>query len=205
MKVTKFPQSCLLLEKDGNRIVIDPGTFFAEKYSAEDLGEVAGVLYTHQHSDHFDRNLADYFNSMRVPLYGNESVCRLMGVKICRLVSGSGFSLAGFKIEPYDLPHFPVEKPPQNTGYIVDGIFMHPGDGLEAGSDLAVANLAVPIGTSRGFDGAMNLANAVKAKRIIPIHFTNQARYPCSAKEFAEQASADFEVTILNDGESVVV
>lgn len=201
MKVTKFPQSCLLIEKTGGRIVIDPGNFFVAKYSLEDLGRLDGVLYTHQHSDHFDAALAEKFLGQGVPLYGNESVCRLLPQKVCRLVSGSGFTLAGFSVVPYDLPHFPVENPPQNTGYVIDGNFFHPGDGLEI-EGLETENLAAPIGTSKGFDGALSLARSLKAKRLIPIHYANQALYPCDVKDFTSQAAGEFEVTVLADGES---
>lgn len=37
MKVTKYPQSCLLIEKDGHRIVIDPGNVFTASYKVADL------------------------------------------------------------------------------------------------------------------------------------------------------------------------
>jgi L-ascorbate metabolism protein UlaG (beta-lactamase superfamily) len=60
MKITKYPQSCLLLEKNGQRIVIDPGKFFAEKYSFAELGEISAVLYTHRHGDHLDATKAKW-------------------------------------------------------------------------------------------------------------------------------------------------
>ena len=52
MKITKYPQSCLLIETKGKKILVDPGdTDYKEEYFAawnsSDL-----ILITHKHSDH---------------------------------------------------------------------------------------------------------------------------------------------------------
>ncbi len=202
MKVTKYPQSCLLLEKDGQRIVIDPGNFFAAKYGVKDLGQVDAVLYTHQHQDHYDQSIADQFKQAKVPLYGNESVCELIGSEEGLVKSGSGFTVAGFAIMPHDLPHFPVEgwELPQNTGYIIDGTFFDPGDGLET-TGVSVLNLAGPLASSYGQDKVKELAKSVGAKRILPIHYTTDL-FPTDVRAFKESAKDEFEIIVLDDGES---
>lgn len=52
MKITKFPQSCLLIETKEKKILVDPGNL---KYKEEyfDIWKQADViLITHKHPDH---------------------------------------------------------------------------------------------------------------------------------------------------------
>ena len=50
MRLTKLGHACVRLEKDGARLVIDPGV-----WSGPDaLSEASAVLITHEHVDHVD-------------------------------------------------------------------------------------------------------------------------------------------------------
>ncbi|WP_140416411.1 MBL fold metallo-hydrolase, partial [Arthrobacter globiformis] len=51
MKLTKFTHACVRLEKDGQVLVLDPGTF---SETAEALDGAHAVLITHEHPDHID-------------------------------------------------------------------------------------------------------------------------------------------------------
>jgi L-ascorbate metabolism protein UlaG (beta-lactamase superfamily) len=206
MKVTKFPQSCLLLEKNGRRIVIDPGTAFTAKFSTADLGDIEAVLYTHQHPDHFDETILDQFKSGGATLYGNKAVSALIGNDAVEIRSGEPFQVAGFNIVPHDLPHatLPDGSPgPQNTGYIIDANFFHPGDGIET-RDVAVETVAAPILTpSSSFYQANQLALMVGAKRIIPIHNDlNFIADPKTFKSFNARFNVPVEVIALQNGQS---
>lgn len=55
MKITKLLHSCLLIEKNGKKLLIDPGdmSFFEKKILPEDIGGVDIIIFTHQHRDHF--------------------------------------------------------------------------------------------------------------------------------------------------------
>ena len=53
MLLTKYTHACVRLEKDGQVIVIDPGTFS----EPESLQDAAAVLITHEHVDHVDTEL----------------------------------------------------------------------------------------------------------------------------------------------------
>ena len=50
MKLTHLGHACLLVETDGARLLIDPGTMSA----FEDVRDLDAVLVTHQHPDHLD-------------------------------------------------------------------------------------------------------------------------------------------------------
>ena len=56
MKITRYYQSCLLVEEGSARILIDPSGAEAERFDS--FGKLDAVLYTHEHSDHFDPDLA---------------------------------------------------------------------------------------------------------------------------------------------------
>jgi L-ascorbate metabolism protein UlaG (beta-lactamase superfamily) len=204
MKVTKYPQSCLLLEKDGARIVIDPGNFFAAKYSLEDLGDLSAVLYTHRHSDHADADVFEKIRAAGIPAYGNADVREVLGDGVTLVGSGQEFAIAGFTVLPHDIPHFvidPATPPPQNTGYIIDGTFFHPGDGYENNGVKAV-DFAVPIAGPFGFETPLAFIASVGAKRVIPIHYSNNERYPVDANAFVEAAGSAAEIILLDDGET---
>ncbi len=50
MKLTKHEHACVLLEKDGGSIVIDPGSFSSD--AAEIIADADAILITHEHMDH---------------------------------------------------------------------------------------------------------------------------------------------------------
>jgi L-ascorbate metabolism protein UlaG (beta-lactamase superfamily) len=203
MKVTKFPQSCLLLEKEGWRIAVDPGSFFVERFHRSDLGNVQAALYTHQHADHYDPGLADVFRKEGVPMYGNQEVCSLIGEGSRLAEHGRPFEVAGFLIEPRDIGHFTspqMPNPPKNTGYIIDGTFLHPGDGVHP-EGLQADHLGLPIGGPTGEQFVIQqiaFAKAVGAKKVIPMHYDF---FKADPEVFRAQANG-FEVLVLKDGES---
>jgi L-ascorbate metabolism protein UlaG (beta-lactamase superfamily) len=204
MKITKYPQSCLLLEKNGQRIVIDPGKFFAEKYSFAELGEISAVLYTHRHGDHLDAAIFEQLKQNGTPSYGNADVCELLGEGVTQVTSGQVFEVAGFQVKPHDIKHFqkdPAVEPPQNTGYIIDGNFFHPGDGV-VNNGVHVTDFAAPVGGPFRFDLIIEFIKSVGAKRVIPIHYSNQTMYPVDPNEFTQQAQAVAEIILLEDGQS---
>jgi L-ascorbate metabolism protein UlaG (beta-lactamase superfamily) len=130
---------------------------------------------------------------------------QLIGEGANTVESGSGFELAGFNIMPHDLPHCAMpdgSAGPQNTGYIIDDNFFHPGDGVET-EDVHVDHVALPIaGPSISFYEAFKFAKSVGAKKIIPIHYDNSGLFPGNPHGFA-QVFKDAEVIVLEDGESV--
>jgi L-ascorbate metabolism protein UlaG (beta-lactamase superfamily) len=204
MRVTKYPQSCLLLEKDGKRIVIDPGSFFAAEYSLQDLGPLEAVLYTHRHGDHADAGIFEQIKAASIPSFGNTDVQEVLGKEISVVESGKPFQIAGYTIMPHDIEHFkvdPVNLPPQNTGYIIDDTFFHPGDGHE-NNGVTIDNFAAPIGGPFDFNQVIEFIMSVGAKNVIPIHFSNQERYPLNPQEFVIQAADVAQIIFLDDGES---
>lgn len=185
--------------------MIDPGKFLAAKFLVQELGRLEGVLYTHQHADHFDPQLVAQFKSEDIRLYGNKAVAELIGAEAVVLEDGRAVEVGGFNVLPHNLPHCLLadgSDGPLNTGYIIDGHFFHPGDGIET-KGVKADHLALPIaGPSISFYNASRFAKGVGAKKIIPIHFDNVDLFPGNPNGFAKVYS-EAEVIVLADGESV--
>src|ERR1700749_2625152 len=104
MRLTKYIHSCLMLEKDNFKLLIDPGHFtFAEGLiSPQDLADADAIMITHSHPDHFDSvNLKAILEAGNAKVYTNKEVAELLdraGIK-------SEFIPA--KIGPFDLQVFP--------------------------------------------------------------------------------------------------
>src|SRR6266540_2455888 len=67
MRLTKFGHSCLLVEEQRARMLLDPGTLSS---GFEELQGLTAILYTHQHADHLDpdrlQGLLDHNPGVRV-------------------------------------------------------------------------------------------------------------------------------------------
>lgn len=207
MKVTRYPQSCLVLEKDGHKIVIDPGGLFAASHSVNELDGVEAVLYTHEHADHYDPGTANALREKGVPIYCNAATADVIHTKgACTVVENSQeFEVAGFKVVPYDLPHSLLtdgSEGPQNTGYFVDGVFFHPGDGKEL-AGLQAESMALPIaGPDISPLDAFNFAKQLGVKVAIPVHYDYFKEDPHILQTMAKHMNAPFELRVLADGES---
>lgn len=207
MKVTRYPQSCLLLEKDGHRVVIDPGMHFLETHKIEELSGVEAVLYTHQHPDHYEPKIAEALLTQGVAVYANAATAELIGAdRVTTVDDGQTFTVAGFEVVARELPHCLLpdgSEGPQNTGYVVDGIFFDPGDGKDI-DDLQVANMALPItGPDISMLDAFNFAEKLGVKVAIPVHYRWMGADADTYKQFAK--ARPFEVRVLADGESTEI
>lgn len=208
MRVTRYPQSCLLIEDGPVRIVIDPGTDYVEGgYDRTTLGKLDAVLYTHQHTDHYDKNLCEVFLADGVPVYANASTAKLIGAEKCTIVTDhQEFEIGGVKLKALELPHSLLpdgSEGPQNTGYLIDGVLFHPGDGKEL-DGLKVNNLALPItGPDISMMDAFNFAKQVEAKTVIPIHYDKLGAKPEAYEMFFGFFNPPFKTVILGNGESV--
>jgi L-ascorbate metabolism protein UlaG (beta-lactamase superfamily) len=173
MKVTRYFQSCLLIEEGGARILIDPSG--QEKERMGDFGQLDAVFYTHEHSDHFDSEMAATFVEQGIaPVYANASTAKQIKASKTEVKDGQEFDINGLKVKAIELPHCLMvdgSTSVQNTGYLFDGKLFHPGDGYEL-DGLAVDTLAVPInGPDISLKDAYSFAMQVKAKQVIPIHY----------------------------------
>lgn len=209
MRVKKFPQSHLVLTKNGKTLIIDPGYITFEKgFKVEDFQNADVYLISHQHADHLGPDTIKEVVGDK-PIFGNSDVVSKLkeaGVSQAKeLKNLEEVEIEGFKIKAVDLPHFkkPGFEMPPNTGFLIDEVFFHPGDGDKA-PNITSENAAVPIaGATITYDTALEFIKRINAKVVIPIHYD---WYKADAEEFKKLASdMGIEVRPLGHGEETEI
>jgi len=173
MKITRYFQSCLLIEDNGARILIDPSGQEFERF--KEFSELDAVLYTHEHGDHFEAELAQIFVEQGIaPVYANASTAKLIKASKTVVEDGKQYEINGMMVKVFQLPHCLMvdgSPGPQNVGYLINDKFFHPGDGIEL-AGLTVENLALPIsGPDISLKDAFAFTKQLGAKNVIPIHY----------------------------------
>jgi L-ascorbate metabolism protein UlaG (beta-lactamase superfamily) len=207
MRITKYPQSCLVLEKDDKRLLIDPGNFAAAKYAAEDFLPLDGVLVTHEHADHADIGLLGALTDAGVQIVTNRSTADVLGnIKAEVIENGSEIDFGGFTVRAHELPHCLMvdgSEGPQNTGFIIDGAFFHSGDGVNT-SGVSVDVAAIPIaGPDISIHDAYSFIESLGAQIIIPMHYDSYVVDPEFFKQNVARFDSEVNIAPLKDGEAI--
>lgn len=210
MKVKKYPQSHLVITgSSGKKLIIDPGYLtFQQGFQISDFQGADLYLITHQHADHMDpETIKEVVGESKV--YGNSDVvAKLKEIGVNHAVEvrdREKFSAEGFEITPIDLPHFqiPGKEVPLNTGFIIDGVFFHAGDGFKL-EGVTINNAALPIGhPAISTVSVLEFAKSIEAKVVIPIHYDAYPRDPNELKKIAEPFG--IEVRPLSSGEETEI
>jgi L-ascorbate metabolism protein UlaG (beta-lactamase superfamily) len=174
MLLTRFGHACVRLEKTGQVLVIDPGSFS----EPESLQDAVGVLITHEHADHVDAELlaaAQTGNPALVVHTNADVVAQLAqkGVTAQPVAPGSTFTVAGFDVRVVGGEHAEIyDGLPgcANVGFIIDGSLYHPGDSLFV-PDGDIETLLVPVSAPwLKLREAIDFVRAVRPRRAHPIH-----------------------------------
>lgn len=207
MKITKYPQSCFIIEQVGKRLVIDPGSFVSAKYQAQDLLPVDGILITHEHADHADPNLVRALAGGKIPVIANQSTANVLPGLVTQVVAdGEQFQVAGMSVSARELPHCLLpdgSSGPQNTGYVIDGHFFHPGDGI-ALDGLTVPTAAIPIaGPDISARDAFAFIKQLGCQTVIPMHYNYFKEDPQLLATMAENVVPGVQFVVVEDGQSI--
>ncbi|MDJ1134500.1 MBL fold metallo-hydrolase [Streptomyces iconiensis] len=148
MHLTKFGHACVRIEKNGRRLVVDPGGLTGP----EALDGADAVLVTHEHFDHFSeealRRAARDNPALRI--WTNTAVARRLdglGGRVTAVGEGAAFTAAGFDVGVLGTWHAVIHPDiPRvgNIGFLIDGALFHPGDALTV-PDVAVDTLLLPV------------------------------------------------------------
>lgn len=209
MKITKYPQSCLKIDRNDRTIMFDIGSFATAKYSVADFGKLDAVIFTHRHSDHLDLDVIDELHANGVAIYGNSDVAEAIGKDFVEIVEEEEeLVIAGFKISAKHMEHCLLvdgSKTVPNTGFVIEDKILVPGDSVEPG-DLKLEVGALPIfGPDITFHDAYRMALDIGAKLVIPIHYDIAKMDPHTFTHLGGDFHGNFEVNILEDGESVMI
>lgn len=176
MKLVKHAHACVSLEKEGGRLLIDPGTFTPN--AAELIASTDTVLITHEHPDHFDEDLITAALRARSGLrvYGPAAVVGRWAEYDGRAIAvaeGDKLAAGGFEVGVFNKIHALIHADilrVANVGYLVDGDVFHPGDSYDA-PPVPVRTLLLPTGGPWTKVGeAADFVRAVQPERVVQIH-----------------------------------
>lgn len=217
MKITKFPQSCLLIETKGKKILVDPGTL---KYKEEyfDIWNSADViLITHKHPDHCNTEVLEKLNK-NIKIYSTKEVQDANeSVNVNIIKENDIIELDDITIEVVHAIHGyqPLLKGAkeihENVGYIIDdgkNRLYTTSDTICFKNDYKADILCIPVTghglTMSAFEAAL-YAKEVGAVLTLPIHMDNPA-FPPDFKFIEEMFNKyDVEYEILDNDETIEV
>jgi len=206
MKLTHLGHACLLVETDGARLLLDPGTMS----SFEGLRDLDAVLVTHQHPDHVDApRLAALLaaNPGARLVVDPDSVTDVAGLPAAHVVArpGDRMTFGGTTVEVLGGLHAAVYGPVPgctNAAYLLDdGALLHPGDSFVV-PDRPVDVLAVAVdGPWLKLAEAVDYVRAVAPRVAVPIHEA-ETRDPAKYAGMLAAFSPDGVVRRLVTGEA---
>lgn len=217
MKITKFPQSCLLIETKEKKILIDPGSLKYKEEYIEAWKEVDIILITHKHPDHCNTEVLEKLNN-NIKIYSTQEVKdanKTLNINIIK--ENDTIKLDNVKIEVVYAIHGyqPLLKGEkeinENVGYIIDDgekRLYATSDTICFKNDYKADILCIPVTghglTMSAFEAAL-YAKEVGATLTIPIHMDNPA-FPPDFK-FIEEMFNKYEVKykILENEEDIEI
>ena len=207
MQLTKYPQSCLKLEKDGRAVMVDVGTLATAEYSVADFGRCEAALFTHRHADHLDVDAIDDLVDAGMTLYGNQDVADAVGGDRVQVFGdGEQLEVAGFAVKTFRMDHCLMVNGSEgvpNTGLLIDDDLLLPGDSTE---DVGITadKVALPIfGPDISPHDAFELATALRAKTLIPVHYDVAGMNPEVFVRLGGKYDDDVEVEIVQNGSTI--
>lgn len=167
----------MLVEENGIKLLIDPGSFTREKQ--ERLTGLHAVLITHEHQDHFHIESLKLIlkNNSQAVVICNDSVAPLLaeaGINHEVLGDGKETDVHGISITGHGSLHAEIHGSlPQmkNTGFFIANHLWYPGDALSVIPGKQPAVLALPIaGPWMKLSEALDYALKLKPTGCFPVH-----------------------------------
>lgn len=173
MRVTKYEHACLIVEKAGQRLVIDPGSFTTPLFGIDD---VVAIVITHEHSDHWTPEQLERLQERNpdAQLFGPAGVAAAASdFEITVVGDGDSHTVGPFSLGFYGTTHaviHPSIPVVDNVGIMVDDQLFYPGDAFTV-PPVPVDALAVPAGAPwLKISEVMDYVAAVAPKRSFPTH-----------------------------------
>lgn len=217
MKITKFPQSCLLIETKGKKILVDPGNLKYKEEYFNIWNSVDIILITHKHPDHCNTDVLEKLNNS-IKIYSTQEVQDANeSLNINIIKENDIIKLDDIIIEVVHAIHGyqPLLKGAkeiyENVGYIIDdgkNRLYTTSDTICFKNEYKADILCIPVTghglTMSAFEAAL-YAKEIGAVLTIPIHMDNPA-FPPDFKYIDEMFNKyEAEYEILDNDETIEV
>ena len=219
MKITKFAQSCVLIETKGKRILVDPGYLeFDKSLLKKGWNDIDILLVTHKHGDHcYDDAIIEIVKNLKTEFYTTKETAKehsKLNPKIIK--QGDVLKFGSIKVTAVKMVHgyIPLLKGrevKEGVGYIIDDgsnkLYLA-GDIICFDNDYKCDVVFVPVcnhGVVMGPYEAALFAKETGAKLVLPYHYDN-LKYPTDLKQVKQQfEKQELNYKILKIGESVTI
>lgn len=176
MELTKHEHACVVAEKDGTSVVIDPGMF-----SPDAAGIIAGadaILITHEHADHVNEAAVNAALADRPDLrvYAPSALSDTFAAhpgQFTAVAAGDELTLGSFDVTVYGAEHAVIHSSIPvcaNVGFLLDGAVYHPGDAYYVPRAPVTTLLLPTSGPWMKFGEAIDYVLAVKPQQVVQIH-----------------------------------
>ncbi|MEN3360744.1 MAG: hypothetical protein V7637_4726 [Mycobacteriales bacterium] len=205
MRLRKFGHACLLVEHADARLLLDPGIFSA---GFEELTGLTGVLVTHQHVDHCDRDRLPALlgRNPAAVVHADAATAGELADQgfVTRAVRHGDVLDVGAPVQVFsgdhavihpDIPVIP------NFGYLVADRLFHPGDSfLQPDADVQVLGLPTAAPWMKVAE-AVDYLRAVHPQVAVPIHEALLTRPELHYGIFDKLAPTGTQVRVLDGGD----
>ena len=222
MKITKFNQSCLLIETKNKRILVDPGNIGYSENLLNDWKDIDYIFITHRHGDHCNVEAINLIVSRdNAKIYTTKEVAdntNLINPVIIK--QGDVIDLGDIKVEVTKAIHGFLTKMKksggeifENVGYIIDDgekRLYTTSDTINFNNDYKCDILCMPFngnGLTLGIIDGVMFAQDINPELLLPIHM--EVRLPFMNPDIellkSEIEKAGIEYKILNLKETIEV
>jgi L-ascorbate metabolism protein UlaG (beta-lactamase superfamily) len=213
MKLTKHEHACVVLEKDGAKIVIDPGSF--SPGAADIIAGADAILLTHEHMDHVNEAAINEALAARPELrvYAPAALAGTFAGhegQFTAVAAGDDWTLGSFAVTVHGSEHAVIHPDiPQiaNVGYLIDGSIYHPGDAYFV-PPVPVSVLLLPTsGPWMKIGEAADYVRAVRPQQIVQIHemLLSDIGLYLASNLLGEQGLTGLPLTVVPAGESLTL
>lgn len=211
MKIKKYPQSCLMIETNSKKILVDAGSLKYQDEFLEEWKKADIILITHKHGDHIK---SDVLKDINIPIYSTEKVQNIYPeIKFNIIKENDILDFDDVKIEVVKAIHGynPLLKNGgqvfENVGYIIDDgqhrLYIT-SDTICFNNDYKADVVALPVTayglTMSSFEASL-FAKELGAKLVLPIHMDNE-KYPTDIdymKKNFEKFEIDYKVLDIEE------
>ncbi len=187
LKIIKYPQSCLLIQTQESKILVDPGKLKYQERFLDEWSEADIILVTHKHGDHIN---SEVIKDLNIPIYSTKEVQDSYPDLSIRIVKENDvINLGGINIEVVKAVHGynPLLKNGgevlENVGYVIDDgncrLYIT-SDTICFRNDYQADVVALPVTgyglTMTSFEAAL-FAKDLGARLVLLIHMDND-KYP---------------------------